>query len=116
MSHARQKSCVWNFFHNKHLISDQNHTYIALVPKQSCSHTVNQSIYISLYNIVYKIISKIIDNRLKCLLPKIISPLQSTFVPGINIQDNSILTHELLHSFKNKNIYNGLKLIKIICN
>ena len=36
------------------------------------------------------------------MIPKIISPLQSTFVPSKNIQDNTILAHELLDSFKNK--------------
>jgi hypothetical protein len=57
---------------------------------------------ISLYNIVYKIISKILASQLKSLLPKVISPLQSTFVLNRNIQDNTILAHELLNAFKNK--------------
>jgi hypothetical protein len=39
---------------------------------------------------------------LKVVLPKIISPLQSAFVPSRNIQNNSILAHKLLHFFKNK--------------
>jgi hypothetical protein len=99
---ANVLACIWNFFNNKHLLNEQNHTFIALVPKQNGSHTVHQFRPISHCNIVYKIIFKILANRLKAFLPKIISPLQSTFVPGINIQDNSILAHELLHNFKNK--------------
>jgi hypothetical protein len=72
------------------------------VPKQSGSHTVHQFRPIVLCNIVYKIITKIPTNRLKVVIPKIISPFQSAFVPSRNIQDNSILAHELLLSFKNK--------------
>ncbi|XP_060970646.1 uncharacterized protein LOC133037410 [Cannabis sativa] len=37
------------------------------------------------------VISKIIANRIKPLLPKIICPTQAAFVPGRNIQDNSVI-------------------------
>jgi hypothetical protein len=66
--------CVWDFFLNKHLSREQNHTFITLVPKQSGSHSVNHFRPISLCNISYKIISKILANRLKDVLPKIIPP------------------------------------------
>ncbi|XP_059430102.1 uncharacterized protein LOC132163748 [Corylus avellana] len=91
-----------NFFQNHHLQQEQNHSHIALIPKQQGSHSVHHFRPISLCNIVYKIITKILATRLKTLLPKIISPLQSAFVPSRNIQDNTILAHELLHSFKSK--------------
>jgi hypothetical protein len=95
-------NCVWDFFLNKNMSREQNHTFIILIPKQSGSHSMNQFRPISLYNISYKIISKILANRLKAILPKIIFPLQSTFVLGRSIQENSIIAHELLHSFKLK--------------
>jgi hypothetical protein len=94
--------CIEHFFLHNMLQDGQNHSFIALVPKLSGSHTAHQSRPISLCNIVYQIIFKILANKLKFLLPKIISPLQSTFVPKINIQDNTILAHEVLHSFKSK--------------
>jgi hypothetical protein len=93
---------VWGFFKDNLLLKDQNHTFIALVPKRSGPHLVHHFRPISLCNIGYKIVSKILASRLKILLPKIISPAQSAFVPNRNIQDNSILAHELLHAFKNK--------------
>jgi hypothetical protein len=104
---------VWHFFHQSHLLKEQNHTFIALIPKTKGSHSVHHFRPISLCNIVYKIITKILANRLKCLLPKIISPLQSAFVPNRNIQDNSILAHELLHSFKNKKGKGGFMFLKL---
>ena len=94
--------CIWNFFFNHILLQEQNHTHIALIPKQSGSYIVHHVRPISLCNIVFKIITKILANRFKFMLPKIISPMQYAFVPSRNIQDNTILAYELLHSFKNK--------------
>ena len=89
---------IWDFFKKNHLLKEQNHTFIALVPKQMGPFFRP----ISLCNIIYKIISKILANRFKSLLHHFISTLQSAFVPSRNIQDNSILAHELLHSLKLK--------------
>ena len=47
------------------------------------------------------------------MLPKIIFPLQYAFVPNRNIQDNTILTHELLCTFKNKKGKGSLKFLKM---
>jgi hypothetical protein len=47
------------------------------------------------------------------MLPKIISPLQSAFVPSRNIQDNTILAHELLHSFKHKRGKGGFMFLNM---
>jgi hypothetical protein len=66
---------------------------IALIPKVNNPSRVNQFRPISLTNFNYKIISKILSNRLKPLLHKIISPLQSAFFRGRSIHDNTILGH-----------------------
>jgi hypothetical protein len=42
-----------------------------------------------------------------------ISPLQSAFVPSRNIQDNTILAHELLHSFKHKRGKRGFMFLNM---
>jgi hypothetical protein len=70
---------VWNFFRNDHLPRELNHTFLALIPKTSDSHSAHQFRPISLCNIAYKIISKIQANRLKPLLYKIISPQSICF-------------------------------------
>ena len=53
---------------------------------------------ISLCNSSYKIITKIIANRIKEVLPIIISENQGGFVPNRQIIDNVIIVQEVVHS------------------
>lgn len=57
---------------------------------------------ISLCNVSYKIISKILVGQLKQHLPNIIVENQVAFIPGRNIIDNVIISHEMLHSLKSR--------------
>jgi hypothetical protein len=73
-------NCVWDFFSHHHLLKEQNHTFIPLIPKRLGPCLVSHFTPINLCNIIYKIISKILANRLKGLLHLFISPHQSAFV------------------------------------
>jgi len=46
----------------------------------------------------YKLITKVIANRLKLILPKIISENQGGFIQGRQIVDNFTLVQEAIHS------------------
>ncbi|OMO57964.1 reverse transcriptase [Corchorus capsularis] len=79
-----------------------NHTNIVLIPKIDNPCQVKDYRPISLYNVVFKIVSKTLTNRLKEILPNIIGPYQSAFVPGRMIFDSSMIAFETVHYMKNK--------------
>ena len=58
-----------------------NQTIITLIPKCQNPETFNHYRPINLCNTVYKIVTKIIVARLRPLLPGLVSPLQTAFVP-----------------------------------
>jgi len=82
--------------------SEWNETTIVLIPKVNRPEQVKDLRPISLYNVLYKIVSKVLANRLKQILPEVISPAQSAFVPGRLISDNILVAYELTHFMKQK--------------
>ncbi|KAK3030135.1 hypothetical protein RJ639_038884 [Escallonia herrerae] len=96
------KESVKNFFITGHILKEQNHTLIALIPKQDNPVSVNHYRSISLCNVSYKLISKILASRLQAVLHQLVSPFQVAFVPKRLINDNSIIVQELWHTMRKK--------------
>ncbi|KAM1777719.1 hypothetical protein ACFX11_044342 [Malus domestica] len=86
------------FWHSGKLLWKLNHTNIVLIPKVKCPKNMTQYRPIALCNVIYKILAKVLTNRLKVVMPKVISENQSAFVAGKQIQDNILVVHEILHS------------------
>ncbi|CAL8993481.1 unnamed protein product, partial [Prunus brigantina] len=91
---------VQSFFHSGRMLRKLNHTHIVLIPKLANPRKMTQWRPISLCNVVYKIISKVLTNRLKKVIPHVVSVNQSAFVAERQITDNILVVHEILHSLK----------------
>ncbi|XP_075660062.1 uncharacterized protein LOC142629896 [Castanea sativa] len=89
---------VLYFLNSGNMVLDINHTNIVLIPKVKNPEKMSKFRSISLCNVIYKIISKVLANRLKQVLPQIISLTQSTFMPVRLITDNVLVVYETLHT------------------
>ena len=85
-----------------HLLHKMNYTHIILIPKKKEPHYISDYCPISLGNVVSQLFSNVLANRIKLILPNIISDAQSAFVPNHLITNNTIVVFELLHRMRNK--------------
>lgn len=82
--------------------TDLNETPLVLIPKKENVESMGDLRPIALCNVLYKILAKVLTNRLKTILPGLISENQSAFVPGRNISDNVLVAFEMLHYMKRR--------------
>ena len=104
---------IKEFFMSARIPDGWNHTQLSLLPKIVNPTKVQDMRPISLCSVQYNIISKILCNRLKVILPEIISDTQGAFVSGRLISDNVIIAHELVHGLRTSdNISEGWMAVK----
>lgn len=84
-----------------------------LIPKNNHPSIVTEFKPINLCNLCYMIISKILSNRFKPFLLELASLFQLAFIKGRNIQEASLISHEILHLMtKKEKGKHGLMMIK----
>ena len=93
---------VLNILNSSRMPQVLNETYICLIPKVRCPQKISEFRPISLYNVIYKIISKVLANRLKKILPDVISEEQSAFVPRRQITNNVFIAYKTMHRINQK--------------
>jgi len=84
------------------ILKSLNSTFLALVPKEEDANTPEKFRPIALCHVIYKIISKVIANRLKPILPNLISEEQSGYLEGRQILDNILLAQEMVHTLQTR--------------
>ncbi|KAK4286586.1 hypothetical protein QN277_003122 [Acacia crassicarpa] len=94
-------------------IANANKTLISLIPKVEHPLRVEHFRPISLCTVQYKCITKIISQRLRGVMEDLISPFQSSFIPGRHIQDNIVVGQEILHKMKLAKGKRGIMTMKI---
>ena len=84
-----------------------------LIPKVEHPDSLRLYRPISLCPDIYKTITKIVANKLKGILPELIGPMQTSFVPGRHITENIIIAQEVIHTMRQKSGKIGHMLIKV---
>ncbi|KAL9687569.1 hypothetical protein QQ045_031974 [Rhodiola kirilowii] len=92
---------VQAFFNGMQLPNSVTTTHLVLLPKKVNASKIDHLRPISLCNFLHKIISGILNSRLAKVLPSIISPEQSGFMPGRNIMESITLAHDLTFHINN---------------
>eukprot|EP00253_Pinus_taeda_P007220 PITA_07220 len=102
------KTKVWEVVEDSRrsctILKSLNSTFLALVPEEEDANTPEKFRPVALCNVIYKIISKVIANRLKSILPNLISEEQSGYVEGRQILDNILLAQEMVHTLQTRKI------------
>ena len=93
---------VLNVLNSNMPIAELNKTNIALIQKKKSPTQMADFRSISLSNVAYKIITKVLSNRLKIVLPQIITENQSAFLTERLITDNILVAYEIMHYLNNK--------------
>lgn len=93
---------VKEFYANSKLPKGIIGSFVILIPKKECAHSINDFRPISLVGCLYKILAKVLSKRLKMVLPKVISRTQSAFLENRQILDGVVVVNEVLDYAKRK--------------
>ena len=84
------------------LLHKMNYTHIVLVPTKNDPQNLGDFRPISLGNMISRLFLKVLANRLKQILPSVISDAQSAFISKRIITDNTTVAFEVLHRRRGK--------------
>lgn len=94
--------CCRNWLQGNFFPADLNNTNVVLIPKKENACCLKDLRPIALCNVLYKIVAKVLANRLKRVLPHLISENQSAFVPDQRITNNVVVALEIINPMWSK--------------
>ena len=77
-----------------------NKVYLILIPKTAGAEYIGDFRTISLSNLIHLNIAKVLANHLHEVLDGLISPFQSTFIPGRQMIDSVVLAEEMVAAWR----------------
>lgn len=101
---AEVTAAITKFFSSGTLLKQWNATTLVLISKIQNASKVSDFRPISCLNTLYKVISRLLANRLKSILPSVISHAQSAFLPTRLLSENVLLASEIVQGYNRKNI------------
>jgi Reverse transcriptase (RNA-dependent DNA polymerase) len=105
---------IREIFEGGQLTDSWTKSNLVLIPKVDHPSKPTQFRPLSVCSIYYRILMKLIANRIKPLLPKLVSHNQSAFLKGRSIQDNVLLMKEVMHSFRDSGYTEPAFVLKAI--
>lgn len=89
---------ICSSFHSQSIdLAKLNRSISCLIPKEHDARVINKFRPISLTNCIFKLISKVLTSRLEVVMSRIIDESQSTFLKGMYILDNVVISQEIIH-------------------
>jgi hypothetical protein len=99
------QTALFDDFHKNSLpVHNLNFGIINLIPKKDNANKIHDYRSICLLNVSFKIITKVLTNRIGLVADKIVSPSQTTFMPGRNILEGVIILHKSIHELQKKKV------------
>ncbi|MCI03311.1 LINE-1 reverse transcriptase like, partial [Trifolium medium] len=93
---------LFEFYNTASLPKAFTASFLALIPKKDHPQVLSDYRPICLVSSMYKILAKVLATRLKKVLGKLISPVQSAFLPNRQILDGVLVVNELLDLAKRR--------------
>src|SRR5438132_7492667 len=89
---------LFHDFHKGNLnLFSLNFGMITLLPKKEDASRIQEYRPICLLNVSFNFFTEVATNRIISIAQKIVSPTQTTFLPGRNIMEGVDIVHETLH-------------------
>ncbi|GKV26502.1 hypothetical protein SLEP1_g35790 [Rubroshorea leprosula] len=90
------------FHQNSRLVRGLNSSFLTLIPKKLSPRELKDFRPISLIGCMYKLLAKVLANRLKEVMPVIISETQSAFVGGRQLVDSVLVLNEVVDEVRKR--------------